>query len=152
MANTHRYLYGDQDIIYLTPSGSNAIEIGDFVVLQNDLLEPVSAVADAGDAAANREAGADVCVGIAMAASGSGETSPIPVATAGVFKLTQQTAAAIHQGDAVEIYADADGCSDQLIVEGSTSPVAVCVDTHTDATTTTACKLLPSKIFGTLNT
>jgi len=148
MANTHRYLYGDQDIVYLTPT-TTAIEIGDFVAIDSDLLIPVSAIADAGDAAANREAAADKFAGIAMAASSATETDPIPVAQAGVWRLTQKAAAAIHQGDPIGIYASADACEDQTVVEDSTSPIATCVTTKGATGTDVEAKLLPSKLFGT---
>ena len=149
MSNTNRVRWGEQGIIPFAVESATVIEIGDFVGISNNYLINIASLADAGDAAANREAGADIFVGIALSASASGETDDVLVQTAGVVMLNQKTAAAIHQGDPVEIYASADGCEDQTIVEGSTSAIAVCVKTHTDSTTETLCKLLPSKILGT---
>jgi len=110
----------------------------------------VSSIADAGDAAANREACADKCIGIAASASKAADTDPVLVMTGQcVVMLNQKVAAAIDQGDPVEIYASADHCEDQTIVEGATSQIAICVKTHTDATTETLCLMLPSVILGT---
>lgn len=151
MSNTNRVRYGDQMIIPMHVESATVIEIGDMVCIDSNYLVPISDIADAGDAAANREAGADAMVGLALSTTIAGETDDVLVQTEAVVMLDQETAAAIHMGDPVEPFADADGCSDQLVVEGSTSPVAVCVKTHDNTITATLCKLLPSKIFGTIN-
>ena len=135
MSDIYRYMWEDGSF-QGTPASASVIEVGDFVALSSDEVVPVSDLADAGDAAANRESGADNCVGIAMEASASGSTDRILIRKSGIFRLTQQTAAAIHQGDPVGIYADADGCSDQLVVEDSTSPIGYCVQTKTSTSDT----------------
>ena len=139
MANVQRYLWAD-GVAWMTPASASIIEVGDFVALSSDELIPISEVADAGEAADNREAGADGCVGIAAEASAAGETRPIKVQYKGVFRLTQQTAAAIDMGDPVGIYADATSCSDQLVVEDSTSPIGYCVQ-NKDSTSDVSIKV-----------
>jgi len=148
MSNTNRVRYGYQMIIPMPVESATVIEIGDFVGISNNYLISVKDLDDAGDAAANREACADIFAGIALSASADGETDDVLVQTDGVVMLNQKTAAEIHIGDPVEIYASADHCENQTIVEGSTSPIAVCVKTHDDSTTETLCKLVASKIFG----
>lgn len=164
MANTHRYRYGDEEIIDVLIPTNVSVEVGDFicratsadVVGNSNLTEnygcPAKYLVDAGDAAANREAAADQFLGIAKDyhKSGDSDHTSIRVATAGFFELTQKTAAAIHIGDGVEIYASASAPESQTVVEGATSPIAVCVE-HKTSTSLTAvlCKLLPSKLLGT---
>ena len=149
MANTNRTRYGESLIIPMPVESATVIEIGDFVGISSNYLIQMSDLADAGDAAANRAACKVIFAGIAVSASANGETDDVLVQIDGVVMLNQKTAAAIDIGDPVEIYADADHCEDQTIVEGSTSQIAVCVKTHTNATTETLCLLLPSKVFGT---
>lgn len=131
MANKIRHLYGDDQPILVPVESATVIEIGDCVLLSSDYAIQASDLADAGDAAANREACADIFIGIAESASASGETELVRVGTAGVWLLTQKTAASINVGDAVEMYASADHCEDQTIVEGSTSPIGFCIEEDT---------------------
>ena len=128
MANKARHLYGDDQPILVPVESATVIEIGDFVLLSSNYGIQASDLADAGDAAANREACADIFLGIAESASAAGETEPVRVGTAGVWLLTQKAAAAIHVADPVEIYASADHCEDQTVVEGATSPIGYCVE------------------------
>lgn len=163
MSNTHRFRYGEQDIIDVPVDEGIGVEIGDFIcrAISADVVAdanltlnygcPADDLRDAGDAAANREAAADQFLGIALdyKLASAAETT-IRVATAGFFELTQQTAAAIHIGDGVEIYASADAPAAQQVVEGDTSPIAVCVEHKTSTVLTgVLCKLLPSKLLGT---
>ena len=152
MANVNRVRWGEQGIIPMPVESATVIEIGDHLALVSGYVVPLADVADAGDAAANREAGADAFIGIALSASKDGDTDDIIVQTDGVVMLNQKTAAAIDFGDRVEPYATDTACESQTVVEGTTSPIAVCVKTHDDTTTETLCKLLPSLILGTLNT
>lgn len=151
MANVERYRYGDPCKIPMPVESATVIEIGDNVAIVSDYLVPLSSIADAGDAAANREAGADAFVGVAASASKNGDTDDVLVITEGVVMMNQKTAAAIGIGDPVGPYASADACEDQTVVEDSTSPIAVCVKTHDNTTTETLVKLMPNKIFGTPN-
>jgi len=149
MANVYRARWGNKLFVPMPVASATVIEIGDNVAIVSDLLVPLSGIADAGDAAANREAGADAFVGIACSASKNGETDDVLVMMDGVVKLNQKVAAAIGIGDPVEPYASDAACEDQTVVEGATSPIAVCIKTHDNTTTETLCLLLPSKIFGT---
>lgn len=109
---------------------------------------PASSVADAGDAAANREAAADLFLGVFLDGSANGDTAPVRVAGPGTqIWLKQATAAAIQVGDCVEIYADATNAYDDTVVEGTTSAIAVVVKTKTAADgVDVLCEILPTKI------
>jgi len=151
MANVFRHRYFDPEPAMVPVESSTVIEIGDCIVLSGDYAIPASSLADAGDAAANREAGADVFVGIAMSASPDGETDDLRVGTAGVWELEQKSAAAIHFGDPVGIYASDTACEDQTCVEDATSPIGVCWRTKTSTTAKNVLvKILPSAL-NTLN-
>lgn len=129
MANTFRYLRGETNEVSMNVASATVIEVGDFILFKatGSYAIPPTSLADAGDAAANREAAADGFVGIALTGSQVGETDKITVATSGVFKCTLKTAAAVAQFAQVEIYATTAGCEDQTIVAGSTSPIGHCV-------------------------
>jgi len=156
MANGYYYRWGDQELIVVPVDDTTVVEIGDFIIkvsagdtaddstLTTGYGAPADYMVDGGDAAANRELGADQLLGIAMSAHLSGaENDNIIVATAGVFELIQQTAAAIELGAEIEIYADATGCSNQLIVAGSTSPIGHCVELKAATGTGVMVKLIP---------
>lgn len=152
MSNRARYLRGPQCVVEVPVESATVIEIGDFVLISSNYAIQASDLADAGDAAANREACADIFAGIAQTASASGETAPVQVdiSPLAIYKLSQKTAAAINVGDQVEIYANADNCEDQTVVEGSTSPVATCVKEKGATGTDVECVLALSKIFHTV--
>jgi len=137
MAHVQRHLRGDTNPWSYPVASATVIEVGDFIFNDSGYAKPISDMSDAGDAAANREWAADNVVGVALTGSADGETTNVTVASTGVFQLTQQTAAAIDIGDPVGIYADADACSDQLVVEDSTSPIGYCVETKSSTSDTT---------------
>ncbi len=143
-------------LIPMNVLSATVIEKGDFVALSalNETVIPVSDIADAGDAAANREAAADVFVGIAMTASANGETEQVVVNVSleAVFELDLQSAAALSFGDQIEIYADTNGCFDQVTVPGSTSPVAVCVQDKAAAGTKFLAVLSPQLLIRPIQT
>lgn len=153
MANTERFLRGLQTPIEVPVASATVIEKGDFICLVSGNAVPAGSVADAGDAAANREAVADAFIGMALTASASGETDPVIVDCSdnAIYKLTLQTAAAVSVADLIEIYATTAAASDQLVVAGSTSPIAVVVKEKSASGTDVECKLLPSKLMGTPN-
>ena len=131
MAQTERFV-SDGKTIAVNVLSATVIEKGDFVALSalNETVIPVSDIADAGDAAANREAASDALIGIARTGSAAGETEKVVVGISmeDIYEFDLQAAAALSFGDLVEIYADTNGCSDQVMVAGSTSSVVVCVE------------------------
>lgn len=87
MADVFRWRYGETRPVLLPVDPATVIEIGDLVYLATDDARPASALADAGSEAANQEALHDAFAGVAMQRSASGETTPIRVATTGVFEF-----------------------------------------------------------------
>jgi len=149
--STERYHSGPQCIITLPVESATVVKKGDFICMEagNEYAVPAASLADAGDAAANRELGADTLVGIAMGDSAAGETERIPVdiSLESVFQLDLQAAAALSFGDLLEIYATTLACDSQALVAGSTSQVAVCVKEKSATGTAVLCKLLPQKLL-----
>jgi hypothetical protein len=111
MSNSMRWRYGDTNPVVMEVNSSDEIEIGDLLYVASDKAKPASALADAGTLAGNQEAFHDVFVGVAMQASPVGSTTPIRVATSGVFEFA--TASATYEvGDLVG--ADEDGSGSEL--------------------------------------
>jgi len=151
MANVFRWRYFDPQPLEAPVLSSTVVEIGDFMAISTatatlNYAIPVDDIPDAGSAPAIREAAADQFIGIAMTASASGDTANVRIGTAGVWELTQQSAAAIHVGDPVEIYASTSAANKQTCVEGSTSPIGYCVAYKATAGTAILVKIHPGKI------
>ena len=127
---TPRFI-GEPHVQLFDVESATVIYAGSFVCQKNGdahYVTPASSVADAGDAAANREAAADLFIGVALDGSASGDTDEIRVAVAPTqLYLKQYTAAATTVGATQELYGDATCCADDTIVAGSTSQVATCI-------------------------
>ena len=87
MSDTMRWRYGDTSPVVLPVDSATVIEIGDLVYLETDDARPASAQADQLTEAANQELFHDKFAGVAMQRSPSGDTTPIRVATTGVFEF-----------------------------------------------------------------
>ncbi len=87
MANKLRWRYGDTHPVVLAVDSTTTIEIGDLVYLDTDDAKPAASQADQSTEAANQELFHDNFSGVALQASRSGDTSPIRVATTGVFEF-----------------------------------------------------------------
>jgi hypothetical protein len=82
-----RWRYGDTSPVVLAVDSGTVIEIGDLVYLDTDDAKPASAQADQSSEAANQVLFASKFIGVAMQQSQSGDTTPIRVATTGVFEF-----------------------------------------------------------------
>lgn len=87
MSDILRWRYGDTRPVVLPVDSATVIEIGDLVYLDTDDAKPASSLADIGTEAANQEAFHDSFAGVAMQRSRAGDTSPLRVATRGVFEF-----------------------------------------------------------------
>lgn len=87
MPNQLRWRYNPTNPVLLAVDSATVIEIGDLVYLDTDDAKPASSLSDGGTVALNQEALHDSFAGVAMQASASGETTPIRVATSGVFEF-----------------------------------------------------------------
>jgi len=151
MANVERHRYGVQTIIPVPVASATVIAKGDFVCLVSGAAVPASDVADGGDAAANREAAAEAFIGLAQTASADGDTDDllVDISMESIHSLTQAAAAAVSVGDLIEIYATTAAASDQTVVAGSTSHIAVVVREKSATGTEILCKLVPQKLINT---
>jgi len=87
MSDKMRWRYGDTNPVVAAVDSSTVIEIGDLVYQATDDARPASAQADQGSEQANQELFVDNFLGVAMQRSRNGDTSPIRVATTGVFEF-----------------------------------------------------------------
>lgn len=150
MAQTERFV-SDAKTIAMAVLSATVIEKGDFLALSalNETVIPVSDITDAGTETQNREAASQVFLGIARTASAAGETEKVVVGISmeDIYELELQSAAALSFGDFVEIYADTNGCHDQLTVAGVTSRIAVCMEDKAAAGTTFKAMLTPQLLL-----
>src|SRR5687767_892912 len=87
MSDTLRWRYGDTRPVVLPVDSATVIEIGDLVYLESDDVRPASQQSDQLGEEANQGLLASKFAGVAMQRSPSGETTPIRVATSGVFEF-----------------------------------------------------------------
>lgn len=100
MSDKMRWRYGDTNPVVAAVAAETVIAIGDLVYQDVDQAKPAASQADQSSETANQERFADYFLGVAMQRSRSGETSPIRVATTGVFELDCD-AATFELGDKV---------------------------------------------------
>ncbi len=150
--NRERYVSGPQEIVNVPIASGTVIYKGDFVALDptSGKAVAVSALADAGDAAANRESAADNLIGIAQtghrSTDGAG-TIPVDISNGAIFQGELQAAASLSFGAQLEIYASADAAVAYQMVAGTTSKVAFAVEAITTGTDIKAV-LLPQARLG----
>jgi hypothetical protein len=87
MSDKMRWRYGDTNPVVAAVDSDTVIEIGDLVLQDTDDAKPASSQTDHSSETANQEAFTAGFLGVAMQRSRSGETSPIRVATTGVFEF-----------------------------------------------------------------
>ena len=87
MSDKMRWRYGDTNPVVAAVDSATVIEIGDLVYQDVDDAKPASSQADQGSETANQELFTDKFLGVAMQRSRVGDTSPIRVATTGVFEF-----------------------------------------------------------------
>jgi len=112
MSDKMRWRYGDTNPVVAAVDGATMIEIGDLVWQDTDDAKPASAQADQGTEAANQALFVTKFLGVAMQRSRAGDTSPIRVATTGVFEFDCPTGT-FELGDLVGV--DENATSDGLL-------------------------------------
>lgn len=126
MSDTMRWRYGDTNPVVLPVDAATVIEIGDLVYQETDDARPASAQADQATEAANQELFHDKFAGVAMQRSPSGDTTPIRIATTGVFEF-DCLSAALEVGTLVGADEASNGTQleDQLVAAVATPNLAV---------------------------
>lgn len=87
MSDKMRWRYGDTNPVVAAVDSATVVEIGDAVYLDTDDAKPAGSLAWSATIGETQDAFADKFLGIAMQRSKAGETTPIRVATTGVFEL-----------------------------------------------------------------
>jgi hypothetical protein len=125
-------------VVAAVDSGS-VIEIGDLVYQATDDARPASALADQGSETANQEAFADDFLGVAMQRSRSGDTTPIRVATTGVFEFDCPSST-FELGNLIGVDENAagDALLDQQVAKVSDSRYAIGRAAKREASNTTS--------------
>jgi hypothetical protein len=112
MGDKMRWRYGDTNPVVAAVDSATEIEIGDLLYQDTDDAKPASSQADQGSDAASQELFADNFLGVAMQRSRSGDTSPIRVATTGVFEMDCPSST-FELGDLIGV--DRDGTASKLL-------------------------------------
>ena len=108
MAGTMRWRYGETNPVMMPVEAGTAIEIGDLLLFDTDHVAPAALLSDQGSEASNQEMFHDMFAGVAMQASGVGDSQPIRVATTGVFEF-DCLSATVEVGDLLAPDEDAGG-------------------------------------------
>jgi hypothetical protein len=118
MSDKMRWRYGDTNPVVAAVAAATEIEIGDLVWQDVSNAKPASALANAGSAAANQDAFTAKFLGVAMQRSRVGDSTPVRIATTGVFEL-DCAPATFELGDIVgpAANATATGLCDQQVVK-----------------------------------
>ena len=87
MTDKMRWRYGETNPVIAAVAAQTIVEIGDLLFLAVDEARPASAQEDQGSEPANQELFARYFLGVAMQHSGAGQSTPIRVATTGVFQF-----------------------------------------------------------------
>jgi len=87
MSDKMRWRYGDTNPVVAAVDSGTVIEIGDIVWQDTDDAKPASSQTDQGTETDNQETLAGNFLGVAMQRSRDGDTSPVRVATTGVFEF-----------------------------------------------------------------
>ncbi len=87
MTDKMRWRYGETNPVVAAVNEETVIAIGDLLLLAVDDARPASAQDDQGSKGANQEQFAKYFLGVAMQRSAAGESTPVRVATTGVFQF-----------------------------------------------------------------
>jgi len=126
MSDKMRWRYGDTNPVVAAVDSATVIEIGDFVYQDTDDAKAASAQADQGSETANQQLFATNFLGVAMQRSRSGDTSPVRVATTGVFEFDCPSGT-FELGDLIGVDEDetGDALSDQQVDAVGSSSYAI---------------------------
>jgi hypothetical protein len=138
MSDKMRWRYGDTNPVLAAVDADSFVEIGDLVYQEVDDARPASRLTDQGTKLANQELFSSKFLGVAMQRSRLGETTPIRVATTGVFEFDCPSAA-FELGDLVGVDENAagDALLNQQVAKVAAAKHAVGRDAKRQAAATT---------------
>ncbi len=107
-------------------AAATVIEIGDILWQDTSNAKPAAMLADSGNLATNQAALVAEFLGVAMARSRAGETTPVRVATSGVFELDCPSET-FELGDLMGVASGTPGCTllNQQAIKVSASRLAI---------------------------
>jgi len=134
-----RWRYGDTNPVIAAVDATTVIEIGDLLFQDVDDAKPASVQADQGSKTANQELFAQKFLGVAMQRSQAGDTTPIRVATTGVFEFVCP-ASTVELGDLVGVDENSAGTAllNQQVTKVDTHQAAIGRVARRSATATTS--------------
>ena len=151
MANVMRWRYGETSPVMLSVQSSTVIQIGDLVYLSGDNALPAASQADQGSKAANQQLFHNNFAGVAMQQSANGLTTPIRVATTGVFAY-DCASATFEVGNLIgaESGTGGTGLSSQEVVAVSAENLAIgrCAKRVTPASTSVLIEIVSTVSHG----
>ena len=92
MSDVMRWRYGDTNPVVLPVPSATAIEIGDLLYWDTNQVKPATSQTNGANEAANQATFHTKFAGVAMQRSRVGDSSPIRVATTGVFDFAAASA------------------------------------------------------------
>ncbi|HYW80329.1 MAG TPA: capsid cement protein [Thermoguttaceae bacterium] len=139
MSDKMRWRYGDTNPVVAAVDSATVIEIGDLLWLDTDDAKPASGQTDQGTKTGNQDTLADNFLGVAMQRSVAGDTTPIRVATTGVFEFACPSGT-FELGDLVGVDEDTGGTTllDQQVDTVAASEYAVARVARRESSATTS--------------
>ena len=139
MSDKMRWRYGDTNPVVAAVDSATIIEIGDVVWQDTDDAKPASDQADQGTEIGNQQTLITNFLGVAMQRSRTGDTSPIRVATTGVFEF-DCPAGTYELGDLIGVDENTSGDAllNQQVDSVAATTEAVGRSAKREATTTTS--------------
>ena len=139
MSDKMRWRYGDTNPVVAAVDSATVIEIGDLLWQDTDDAKPASDQSDQGSETANQQEFADNFLGVAMQRSRNGDTTPIRVATTGVFEFDCPSGT-FELGDLVGADENAAGTAllDQQVASVGSSTYAIGRAAKREASATTS--------------
>jgi len=126
MSDKMRWRYGDTNPVVAAVDSATVIEIGDMLWLDTDDAKPASSQADQGTETDNQTLLTSKFLGVAMQRSRAGDTSPVRVATTGVFEFDCPSGT-FELGDLIGVDEDSGGTElcDQQVASVASATYAV---------------------------
>ena len=139
MSDKMRWRYGETNPVLAAVDSSTVIEIGDLLYLASGKALPASSMTPKTTVVATQSSFSNAFVGVAMQRSENGSTSPIRVATTGVFEYDAPSTT-YGLGDLVGIYESeaAAPIAPQMVAKVSSSSGAIGRVSRVESTATTS--------------
>jgi hypothetical protein len=108
MSDNLRWRYGETNPVMMAVDSATVVEIGDLLYMDTDDAKPASAQADQASETNNQVLFASRFIGVALQKSRAGDTTPIRVATTGVFEF-DAVSNTFEIGDLIGTHEDTNG-------------------------------------------